>query len=62
MQEIPKNRLLHVWVTTGDSWWLQSAGNAKNKLLLVLGRDKEFLVAIEFFLGSMSRKECRVAI
>ena len=20
MQERPKNRLLHVWVTTGDSW------------------------------------------
>ena len=45
-----KNRLLHVWVTTGDYWSQHSAGNAKNKLLLVLGRDREFLVTIEFFL------------
>ena len=50
MQEIPKNRLLHVWVVTGDSWLRQSVGNSKNKLLLVLGCDKEFLVAKEFFL------------
>ena len=47
---MPKNRLFHVWVATGDSWLRQSVGNAKNKLLLVLGRDKEFLVAAEFFL------------
>ena len=28
----------------------QSVGNAKNKLLLVLGSDKEFLIVTEFFL------------
>ena len=55
MQERPKKRLLHVWVATGDSWSGQSAGNAKNKLLLVLGCDREFLVATEFFSGSVSR-------
>ena len=47
---MPKNRLLHVWVTIGDSWSRQSVGDAKNRLLLVLGRYREFLVAIEFFL------------
>ena len=56
-----KNRLLHVWVVTGDSWLRQSAGNAKNRLLLVLGRDRGFLVATEFFFGFVSRQEflCR---
>ena len=47
---MPKIRLLHVWVATGDSWLRQSVRNAKNWLLLVLGRDKEFLVVIELFL------------
>ena len=37
---MPKIRLLHVWVATGDSWSRQSVGNAKNWLLLVLGRDR----------------------
>ena len=45
-----KIRLLHVWVTTRDSWSRHGAGNAKNLLLLVLGRDRGFLVATEFFL------------
>ena len=55
MQEIPKkNRLLHVWVAIRDSWSRQSAGNAKNRLLLVLSRDREFLVVTEFFSGSVS--------
>ena len=48
---MPKKRLLHVWVGIGDSWSRQSAGNAKNRLLLVLGRDRKFLVATEFFSG-----------
>ena len=45
-----KNRLLHVWVLTGDLWSRQSVGNAKNRLLLVLGRDRKFLITTEFFL------------
>ena len=40
MQEILKNRLLHVWVTIGESWSRESARNAKNRLLLVLGHDR----------------------
>ena len=47
---MPKNRLLHVWVATGDSCSRQSAGNAKDMLLLVLGRDRELMVVTEFFL------------
>ena len=47
---MPKIRLLHVWVTIRDSWSRQGAGNAKNWLLLVLGQDREFLLATEFFL------------
>ena len=42
-------------VTTRGYWSRQSAGNAKIWLLLALGRDREFLVVIEFFLGSVSR-------
>ena len=58
---MPKNRLLHVWVATGDSWSQQSAGNAKRKLLLVLGLDREFLVVTEFFLVmSHDRNNCVV--
>ena len=45
-----KNRLLHVWVSTRDLWSRQSVGNAKNRLLLVLGRDMKFLITTEFFL------------
>ena len=52
---MPKNGLLHVWVMTGDSWSRQSARNVKNRLLLVLGHDRGFLVATEFFSGSVSR-------
>ena len=47
---MPKNRLLHVWVATGDSWLRQSAGNAKNMLLLVLRRDRNSW-STEFFLA-----------
>ena len=54
---MPKNGLLHVWVMTGDSWSRQSARNVKNRLLLVLGHDRGFLVATEFFSGSVSRQE-----
>ena len=45
-----KNRLLHVWVAIGDSWSRQSGRNAKNRLLLVLDHDREFMVVTEFFL------------
>ena len=43
MQERPKKKLLHAWVTT-------RCKKCQDRLLLVLGRDREFLVAIEFFL------------
>ena len=59
---MPKNRLLHVWVVTGDSRSRHSVGNAKNRLLLVLGRKREFLVVTEFFLvRCRDRNNCVVA-
>ena len=53
---MPKIRLLHVWVGKGDSWSRLSARNAKNWLLLVLGRNREFLVATEFLFGFVSQQ------
>ena len=33
----------------------QSAGNAKNRLLLVLSHDRRFMVMIEFFFTGLGR-------
>ena len=54
---MPKNRLLYVWVATGDSWSQQRCKKGLKEAAACLGHDREFLAATKFLSGSVSRQE-----